>query len=214
MFAEDYSKLESIALLLRESGQWPDFATYCDLRAKGLRKEAMKALELFVNNLQNQGFERRKNFVTRAMESQANFGIETHAVFPHPLSAKILLPSLKEWAVKEDNARVYFWMSKLGDTSLENLKRALEIDPSFDAGRVSLCELLLADISYNQHHLPDFYIHDPREDLKELDDVETLIADVKLQDWVEQIVSDISDYRNHALEWLRLHPDTGDFASH
>jgi len=66
---------------------------------------------------------------------------------------------------------------------LRLILNALELDPNCEPARQTLVQWILADIDYSQHELPAIYIHDPREDLKDLVRAEQLAAVTASSGW-------------------------------
>ena len=107
------------------------------------------------------------------------------------------------------------WLGLLGcDTPAEHLDRALELDAGCEPARQTLVQWILASVEYNQHELPNFYIHDPQVDLPELRRALELSDGSDDQDWAMNTRREVSELRTRAEDWLANHPREGDFAVH
>ena len=213
-FDKDYDRLIAIAEVAETRPAWRGYAKYCGLRGQGLRPAAMAALDAFINDSDNWPFEARLEFIQWVLTEGRAFG-DNAALIPQPLHARLAVPTVVEWSARSPNdARAHLWLGLLGlDAPLDHLKRALELDPTCEMARKTLFEWSLDDVDYNQHHMPDFYIHDPRPDLVDLDLIEGIVRGSTAISWVDERMAEINALRTIALEWLAAHPTDGDFAT-
>ena len=154
-----------------ENSQWAEFAAFCHLRAKGLRKPALRKVEVFVAQALCWSFTDRTRFIAWLMPQLGTFGGSNSPLLPHPLLAQFVLPTLLEWKLVEpERVELWVWHGSLvsGDESVVCFKGALEIDPDCQQARRALASFAINDVEYNQHHLPDYYVGDPEADLQSL----------------------------------------------
>jgi len=112
-------------------------------------------------------------------------------------------------------AEAHLWLGLLRcDDPSEHLADALKLDPNCEQARQVLVEWIIGDIEYNQHELPSFYIHDPREDLAALDRAADLLAGASTSEETFRQKLEIAELRRRAEGWLAAHPLPGDFAKH
>ena len=203
-------ELADLAVQASERAEWLGFARFCELRAKGLRADAFKALSGFLDQAETWPFETRLQFIHWLLDKWGN-GLD----LPQPLYARLVVPTAREWAnSKPQEPRAHLWLGLLRcDNPTLHVERALELDPALELARKTLVQWILADIDYNQHEMPSLYIHDPRADLEALHRVEVLIGQVGLGAWVEGPRQEIPDLRRQAQEWIAAHPRKGDFAT-
>lgn len=198
-----------------ERPEWSEFALFAELRGKGVRAQAFKALTPFVQRAVDWDFKDRLSFCRWLLNRSLNFKDRTVAI-PQPLSTGLVIATVLEWSDREpDSAEAHLWLGLLGcDDASQHLQRALELDPSCDRARWTLVEWLLGDVEYNQHELPAFYIHDPRNDLPVLDQVDALIDARPDHREAVRLRQEVAELRRLATEWLTAHPKEGDFASY
>lgn len=202
------SDLDWLAALAREASEhpeWREYSAFADSRSRGLRTEAFQHLSRFIRAANDWRFEERLGFSRWLLGKGGRFG-DLGIASPQPLHANLLGPTIAE---------AHLWLGLLRcDDPSEHLAHALVLDPNCEQARQVLVEWIVGDIEYNQHELPSFYIHDPRDDLVELDRAADLLAGASASDETNRQKLEIIELRRHAEGWLEAHPRHGDFASH
>lgn len=165
-----FENLKRFASLARAIPEWSDYATFCEKYEQGLRQEAFGRLEHFIEYLEKSTFLERRKFVSWLLPRVD--GVEgKHMLVPHPLSNRIIQPTLCEWIVAEPEcAEPHLW---LGD--YDNLKSALALKPDDDVIRRKLVTCILNRVDWATNELPTAYIGVPSEDLTALVEAERLI---------------------------------------
>ncbi len=169
---DDYfENLRRFASLARAIPEWSDYATFCEKYEQGLRQEAFGHLEHFIEYLEKSPFSERRKFVSWLLPRvEGREG--KHMLVPHPLSNRIIQPTLCEWIVSEpESAEPHLWF---GD--YDNLKHALALKPDDDLIRRKIVACILNRVDWATHELPTGYIGEPSEDLTALDEAELLIG--------------------------------------
>jgi hypothetical protein len=212
---EDLDRLSGLAEKLQARPEWRVYAEFAAYRGRGLRDEALRSLDRFIAAAICWPFDEKLEFCLSVLRQTEEYSLRELA-FPSPLRAAILVPSLTEWLGREpNNAEAHLWLGLLRcDDPSKHLVAALEFDPSCERARRTLVEWLTGDVEYNQHELPAFYIHDPREDLTVLDQADALVAGGSRDAWTVQLAEEIAELRRLALDWLKIHPGEGDFAAY
>lgn len=174
----------------------------------------MAALDQFLGQSRAWSYEGQLDFAQWVLSASRGFSLP-HSLLAQPLVAHFLVPTVKEWcALQPLEADPHLWLGLLGcDDPSEHLERALALDPRCELARRTLTQWILADVDYNQHELPQLYIHDSRDDLKDLERAERLLDDSEDASWATTTRAEIETSRAKADEWLRSHPREGDFAS-
>ncbi|MDC7676775.1 hypothetical protein [Asticcacaulis machinosus] len=210
MFGEDLDKMLELAKKAKAEKGWGGFADYLEQHGAGVRKRALESLNLFLNDAVLWPLEERLRFTLWLLDS-----IDIEALV-QPLKLRLVIPTIREWeSLNPLSPEPPLWLGLLHCDKPENhIRRALELDPKCEKAREILCQWIIADISYNQHELPAFYIHDPRVDLADLAEAEALCLSYEHKAWVEHMLSEIMQQRALAEEWLENHPRLGDFASY
>ncbi len=175
---EDLDRALELARELGGEPAWRALADYYRLRGEGRRKDAMAALETFLRGSGDLPFEARRRLAGRLAE--ASMGVsDPRVVVPQPLVERFLNPTFEEWAaLRAADAAPHLWLGLVHHWSIssdaapaDHFRRALELDPGCRPARERLIRIALDAIDFNQHHLPDDYLGDPREDLAELEDL-------------------------------------------
>lgn len=210
MWENDLNKMAALADQARLKAPWCKFADYLEQHSKGIRKRALVTLMEFIDEALLWPFAERLRFTIWLLESMPVDALV------QPLNMRLLIPTLKEWkAYDPSQAGAYLWLGLLRcDVPADYLQHALELDPKCQKARAQLCEWIIGAVSYNQHELPAFYIHDPRIDLLDLAEAEVLCQGYENADWGVCVLAAIAEQRELAETWLRNHPRPGDFATH
>jgi hypothetical protein len=170
-----FKKLKEVAEEARENSAWADYALFCENYERGLRSQAFAILERFVVVLAASPFSERRDFVSWLM--QRVDGVEaSHRLMPHPLYNRIVKPTLEEWIVVEpESSEPHRWLG-----GREHLMRALELNPKDEVARQKLVNFLLHWVDWCAHEIPSGYgyLEDPQEGLADLEEAETLSADL------------------------------------
>jgi hypothetical protein len=212
------SDLDWLSALAREASEhpaWREFSAFADSRSRGLRTEAFRHLSHFIRAATDWEFEERLRFCRWLLGKAGVFG-ELGIASPQPLHTNLLVPTIRQWLEREPKiAEAHLWLGLLRcDDPSEHLAHALVLDPGCEQARRVLVEWIIGDIEYNQHELPSFYIHDPRDDLVELDRAADLLTGASASDETNRQELEIAELRRHAEAWLAMHPLPGDFAKH
>lgn len=201
----DLDRLRGLAADLVGEPSWAEFASYCDLRARGLRTPALEKLDRFLAAAEAWPFEARRRFIQTLCDRKGRVW-DKRVLLPEPLVRRLVRPTLQEWAAAEaTDPRPLYLAGLFHDGSLEapsadgNFRAALAVNPRFEPALLALADLLVADVHFSQHHLPDGYIGDPTEDLAKLDEAESLIAKVTDAEAAAWRLKEIADHRREAL---------------
>lgn len=154
-----FNALKSAGASAAERPLWADYAAFCDLRERGLRREAFQRLDDFMQTIVDAGFEERRRFVRWLMPLSESDGGDGFLLRPKPLDRKIVGPTLHEWIESApDDPQPLVW---LGDE--RSLRRALALSPFQPEASLRLAETLLVHACYAQHELPWGLLGDVQE---------------------------------------------------
>lgn len=198
---------------------WEGYARYCRLRERGLRGDALRYLGEFLRAAEKWTFEERREFavwLSRMLEAREN---RYDDLTPHPLIAKLLRPTLLEWAEREPgDVLPHRWLgmffsgyphAKSGWSSREHLRRAIELDPAEQPARIRLIHHQLGSLDFAVHHLPDYYIGDPGEDLAFTTGVAGLIEGVADPGTRSELRAELEGIRQLVEDWVAFHEEGG-----
>jgi len=124
------------------------YINYLDFRSKGLRKQAMNALNQFFLDFQKQSKKSKREFINEANELAYNSG-DYSLYLPVNLYEALFKPEIKEWI----NDEPYNPLPLIWTRDIEALKQAVGIDPCNQIALNMLGRLIVNHISMNQHEL-------------------------------------------------------------
>ncbi len=142
---------------------WKDYAQYCMLRERGLRKQAFLSLNSFLAESGRWSFDAKKTFVLWLISKMDTVEAADYGPYPQPVRARLFLPFFDEWLVREpqnDEARALY-AQYLGEPKY--YRHALSINPCNQRARNALALACIADMEFAMHHLPHYFIGDPHE---------------------------------------------------
>jgi len=91
------------------SHAYPLFRQYCVKKEQGLRKDALKVLQFFVEEMKENDFAARRSFVDWLFEKIERFE-DGHHLLVYPLIIGVIQPVLQEWEkVDPMDVRPYRW---------------------------------------------------------------------------------------------------------
>jgi hypothetical protein len=199
---------------LAEVGSAPDLlglSRYCRLRAKGLRKEALRALAEFLDCATELPFIDRRAFVLALTEHRKVFSVP-HLLCPQPLLTRLVLPTLKEW-LRDDPAAPTAWFLlgtySLGATAAAGaeapaacFRKAITLDPKHQGARVAFVSLVSNWVRYAQHELPWAYIGPAEEDVMALQEALFVLRGLDQTPQRSESEAELRDMLGLAQRWL------------
>jgi hypothetical protein len=203
------AKEQNIALLTvgnsaLKNSDWTDYANYCFAREKGLRKDAFRHLDIFLNKTESWTTESKIEFVKFLFQFFDTVEEADYGPFPHPLSDKLVKPILIKWcATEKTDGNPFRWYGKYYNSE-DHLFKALEINPSDDIARQILLGKWTYNIYFSVHHLPEGYIGEPHEDILLGEKIKEHIAKLTTQElrqkWTKEAEEDLELVCNY-IEW-------------
>lgn len=195
---ENYEGLLSFAQEIESNSELADYAKYCVLREKGLRKEAFSNLNRFIGSAVTWPLSKRYAFVDLLFTVQhGNSNI--YDLMPQPLLKRLVEPTLQQWVqANPEDPSGYRW---LGDE--ENWRIALSLDENDQISLVRLVERLIYNSYFSTHHLPDGYIGNPSEDMMELNEALGLLPKIQDQSLKDKLARELGDYKELVENYLQ-----------
>jgi hypothetical protein len=152
--------------------RWRHYAEYCRLRAGGLRREALQALDAFLVDAAGWPLAERSTFakwVGRTADHESN-----SLCLPHPLIHRLLTPAAAEQAALDPaDAEAQLLLAVYGDSSgtppVDLYRVAVALDPANAMISRIFVRAVLRWTGYAQHELPHGYLGDPDEDAELLE---------------------------------------------
>lgn len=142
---------------------WADYSTYCLLREEGMRQEAFNRLSRFIDSAAKWDFAEQKEFVLWLCGLMDSVRDADYGPFPQPVRDRIFRPFFDAWISREptnDDALV-LKARYLGDHW--DYAAALAVNPDNQRARRALALDCIGDIDHATHHLPEYFIGEPRE---------------------------------------------------
>jgi len=181
---------------------WSSYSEYCKLREKGLRKQSFEKLNIFIESFKSFTFEQKTEFAIFIYELAESVADADYGPLPHQLSIEIK-EVLIAWTENESSdSRPFRWFAKFFH-GFDYINKALDINPQDDKARVFLINSLTYEIWYSTHHLPDYYIGEPDEDLQKANIAKQHID--KLTDYKQQY--SCNQELENALELVKSYSD-------
>jgi hypothetical protein len=187
-------------LLKLTSTNYPMFADYCNYLDKGLRKDALKCLDSFLDNTRNWEYLTKSTFCKTIFSVSTITNNDLDFVLTTNLTDKLVKPTLLEIITQEPNNYLAFkWYGQyFQDTTF--VKKAHELNPTDNSIKIILLNRLEKDIWTSTHHLPDGYLGNIEEDEQDLKLAFTLLEslDTKIpSDFFDRF----TDYKNAIEEY-------------
>ncbi|MEO7680848.1 MAG: hypothetical protein ABIS14_09180 [Sphingomonas sp.] len=217
---EDLDRLATLAHDIAERPAWRGFAAYLDLRAKGRRVEALRALDAFLDDAARWDFAARQSLLLWLAQRRADLLI-ANLLIPQPLWRRVIAPTASEWLVREpESARanylyaVYVATTEEGGVQpLDYVRTAIRLDPRDQMARTTFVRWVAGDVQNAQHELPwHGYLGVATEDVRDLQDALTIaegIDDVALRQSVAAELTEMLDIANAWDAYQRAAGDTG-----
>ena len=202
-YDSDMDLLMLLAEEARKEEAWLEFSRFCELRGRGIRAEAMRRVDQFMQLAANWSFDERLAFSRWVLWRSRKFR-DDRMVLPHPLREQCIIPTLRSWyeaASSEAEPRLWLGILRCDDPSY-HLAQALELDPTCELARETLTRWILSDVAYNQHELPGFYFGNPADDLKELERALKLVSGSTAEAWARTVQQQIARLRARAEDAL------------
>ena len=187
-----------------KNADWTGYANYCFDREKGLRKEAFRHLDGFLKSTEGWTTEKKIEFLKFLFPYFETIQDADYGPFPQPLSEKLIKPTLTKWCETEKaDENPFRWYGKYY-RSEDHLFKALEINPKDDLARQIILSWWTHNIYFSIHHLPEFYIGKPVDDIKlgeRIKEQIQLLTKPKLREhWTKELEEDLEIVRNY-IEW-------------
>jgi len=212
MIAKNQNKaLLIVAESVKDNSDWIDYMHYCLDREKGLRKEAFDHLNKFIDLAINWPIDKKIKFLNQILPIFETIPEASYGPYPQPLSERLIKSALLEWCSFEaKDSNPFRWYGKYYNSN-EHLDKALEINPKDDEARTVYLNKITYFIYNSTHHLPDYYIGDPYDDIKDSIIAQKhidLLTDNELKDyWQKELDSEMILVKNY-IEWKESgHPD-------
>lgn len=197
----DFKTLAEAAEFASAVPAWAEYANFCSLLERGLRKDAFTRLETFIASAAGWPLPAKQEFASWLYHFAHGHREGSNLLMPHPLRVKFLEPTLVEWVVREpESGEPHRWLG-----SPEHLEEAVRLDPTDDIAREGLARHIFGGVDYSLSHLSccNRYAGDPEEDLRELEKVEALVEGMSDGEMRAQYYVELWELRECVEDYLR-----------
>lgn len=187
---------------------YPEFHTFCELKKRGFRKQALAALTPFIETMKNRNFEHRQEFVTWLFTiSERTRQNDVSDVFVYPLVTNILEPTLVEWTERSPkDARPYRWLGLYAFEELwyERLERAIEIGGLAEQRVIeALMDHKVSAVKFSFHHINEnVYLGEVNQDRAIIIEARKLNQSVLNEEKRADYDAELSSYSELLGDWV------------
>lgn len=200
--------IDVLTNLIRDKNldSYPHFKEFCLLKEQGLRKDAFRSLNLFINEVKGWQTKQKKEFVHRLfILFESSEGI--HHVLVHPLEENILKPILEEWMNENPNdPQPYRWYGLFlkSENDVKYLETALRIGgKSEQRVLMAIIDYYLSFLEFSFHHISeDAYLGNISEDQDIVLKIENLSKEIINVENKKYIAENVNYYKNLLSDWI------------
>ncbi|MFD2216441.1 hypothetical protein [Metabacillus endolithicus] len=185
---------------------YPHFKEFCLFKEKGLRKDAFRSLNLFINEAEAWQPKQKKEFAHWLFKLFEE-SVDIHDVLVHPLEENILKPILDEWLYENPkDPQPYRWYGLFLKTEnhLKYLETALRIGgKSEQKVLMAIINYYLNFLNFSFHHISeDAYLGDISEDQDIVLKIENLSKEITNVDSRKYVAESVNYYKNLLSDWI------------
>lgn len=197
---QNFEGLTAVADSIADQPQWSLFAQYCRLREQGLRPQSLQSIAQLIAEAAGWDDNGRRRFADWIYSTSLR-NPEVHQLIPTPLNQQLLVPTLKQWATSEpSNAIPECWLG-FATGNHQHFAHALAIDPTDDISRYRLVGRDLADVDYQCHHLPEYFIGEIQTAITTLDRAKEMTAGFSNPDIAPTLEGEFNELYGKVLDW-------------
>lgn len=132
---------------------YEDFASFCLLKEKGMKKEAIKAINNFISSVEQRSLKEQRE-IAEELILLKYCNEDIHQLIPYPLE-RYLLSVFKCWAEVDNESPVpHRWLGYISKDAT-NFEKALEKDPNDEISIINLAQANISYLDYQTHHLSE-----------------------------------------------------------
>ncbi|SDX93450.1 hypothetical protein [Thermoactinomyces sp. DSM 45892] len=202
--------------------EYPLFKEFCFLKAKGLRKQSFKELELFIDEARNWDQRNQQDFVIWLFGLIEEFKIvglfNVYDVLVYQLDENLLKPVLNEWMkLIPQDPRPYRWYGLFLrrnncidlDVSMTYLHKAIEVGGNNEQRAISrLIDIHFDSLWYSFHHISeDLYLGSNEKDIDLMREIQELNGRVECEQTKNTNYLDLIYYKKLLDDWNLFRKD-------
>jgi hypothetical protein len=201
---DNFEGLTSLSLQLRTTSHLESLARYCDLREKGLRRQALVELRSFIEQTRSWDVASRREAATHILDAHWKMP-KARWFLTEPLRKQLLEPVLEEWRAAEPDNPVPTRYLALLRRDRKLLYDALEMNSKDDQIRAMIAAQLVKFVEYATHHLAQgLFLGKETEANAALVEASTLLKEVSnpslvqhLNDQVQRLSALLADWQEY-----------------
>lgn len=177
---------------------YPESRTFCELKRRGLRKQALAAMTPFLETVETWDFDQRQEFVawlyTHDESSDQN---DSYNIFVYSLVTNVLQPTLHEWKRRfPDDPRPYRWLQEYEQAFvLGGLSEQIAVQALMDRKIFALW--------FAFHHInEDLYLGEVEEDKGIIIEARQLNQSVLSEEKQAEYEAELSYYSDLLTDWV------------
>jgi hypothetical protein len=206
---QNFEGLIAVADSIADQPQWNLFAQYCRLREQGLRPQALQSISQLIAEAASWDANARRRFADWIYSTRLR-NPEVHQLIPTPLNQQLLIPTLHQWAaVEPSNAVPERWLG-FATADYQHFSNALSLDSREDIARYRLVSRDLADVDYQCHHLPEYFIGEIDTALNTLDRAKLMTTGFSNPDIARTLEDDFNELYGKVHDWQAFQVSGGD----
>lgn len=151
---DNFEGLLDLALEFEKEPELIGLSEYCKLREKGLRKQALHCLRIFLREASSWNNETSRCHALTILSANARTP-KAHQFMTHPLLTDLLIPVLEQWLADNPSAIVPLRWLGLLRSDRDALRSVLSRDPTDVPVRRRLICFALSTADYATHHLSE-----------------------------------------------------------
>ena len=183
-----FQTLKDIAAEARTVPAWAEYAAFCEVYERGLRREAFNILERFTSSMEHAPFAERRRFVSW-LSQRADHRKGRHMLIPHQFYVRVVEPTLLEWtAVEPFCSEPHLWLG-----GFDHVKRAFELEPDNQLTRRKLLLLIWGRVDFKAYELG--YLKNFNQDMATLSEVEDLLKGLSNVEDRRSLAADLAEDR-------------------
>ena len=204
-----FESLVAIAESIAGEQLWRHFADYCRLRQQGLRKKSLQSITHLIADAKDWPVLERRRFAHWIFETQYCHP-NVYQLIVHPLNQQLLIPTLNEWKERETTNGTPSRLLGLATGDLQRFAEALALNPNDDVSRFRLVVCGLADVDFQCHHLPHYFIGEPNNAIETLNQAKAMTTGFVDSQIAASLQDEFEELRCKVEDWLAFQREGGD----
>lgn len=185
---------------------YPYFKEFCLFKEKGLRKDAFRSLNLFIEEAKGWQVKQKMEFA-HWLFNWFEESEDIHYVLVHPFEESILKPILEEWMIEDPkDSQPFRWYGLFlkSENQLKYLETALRVGGKREQRvLISIINYYLNYLEFSFHHISeDSYLGDITEDQDIVLKIENLSKKITNVESKKYVTESVNYYKSLLSDWI------------